>query len=63
MDSAAHLLSFSMATQTQNFGTVATVMTVQKQHSCGVLADRWKSDSSTVLKLGFNFGINENFNF
>jgi hypothetical protein len=26
-------------------------------------ADRWKSDSSMALKLGINFGIDENYDF
>jgi hypothetical protein len=41
--------------------TVAMVTAVQMQHSCRVLADRQESDSSTASKLGFNFGINENY--
>jgi hypothetical protein len=43
--------------------TKSMVTAVQRQHSCGVLVDHRKSDSSTGLKLGNGFRISEDFNF
>jgi hypothetical protein len=43
--------------------SIAMVMTVQRQPSCGVLVDSQKSDSSTVSKLGFDFEIDEDYDF
>jgi hypothetical protein len=39
------------------------VTVVQRQRSCGVLADSQKSNSSMVLKLGFDFRIDEDYDF
>jgi hypothetical protein len=43
--------------------TTSMVTVVQRQRSCGVLADSQKSNSSMVLKLGFDFRIDEDYDF
>jgi hypothetical protein len=58
-----YFLSFPTPTHHMILMTITMVTVIQRQHSCGVLADRRKSDSSTVLKLGFDFKIDKNYDF
>jgi hypothetical protein len=63
MDLATSLLSFSTPTQSHDSGKHSngyghlTTADMQRFMDC------WKSDSLTASKLGFDFGIDKNYNF
>jgi hypothetical protein len=62
-DFAASLLSFLMPTHTHDFNNHSNGYGCLKYSAHAELADCRKSDSSTALKLGFEFRINENYDF
>jgi hypothetical protein len=63
MYSVFHLISLLTPTHTHVFSnhhdSYGYLKTADERSS----AARWKSDSSTASKLGFDFGIDENYDF
>jgi hypothetical protein len=60
---AASLLSFSMPTQSHNSSNHSNGYGHPKTTLVQSSVDRQKSDSSTASKLGFDFGIDENYDY
>jgi hypothetical protein len=56
-------MSIPMPTHTHVFGSHRNGYGHLKTADVRSLVDRRKSDSSTASKLGFNFGIDENYDF
>jgi hypothetical protein len=63
MDLPSSLLSFSTPTQSHDSGNHSNDYVHSKTILVRSSVDHRKSDSSTASKLGFNFGIDENYDF
>jgi hypothetical protein len=62
-DLAASLPSFSMPTQSHDSGNHNNGYDYLKTADVRSFADCWKSDYSMTSKLGFDFGIDKNYDF
>jgi hypothetical protein len=61
MDSICHMLILSTPTPSHDFANHSNGYGCLSTYHVQSLADCRKSDSSTILKLGFDFRIDENY--